>query len=497
MTDFISLIKKYRLDELIYIFGDLSIKMFKNNKSLMGIPMIVRQMGYTKKVEVTFSSWDILYIQYLAVCNSNDYRSKTLNTNQQIAELLNEYRGYDNENSESEILKNASISSIFKYMFGITSEQFAFFNMSWIIQAYNRNYHILKKTKTQIEGKGINIDEITVEKFGLTSDEFTSLMLILFWLCMQNSDPLSAPEKMYMKTNDTVLTKVNLKKVVDYYSCSYWDIRQSPLRKQLLYSKPFIKTDRDEKFIASNMYLVAMTIANGLYWIVRDYYSEKKSQKFLNAFGYMFEDYFCELANRYLDDEQWRKLPQTNAKGADYRIDFDNVIVIIEQKSALLGLAGKQQVPNFECINKFFTRNVLEAYEQIQSTALGITEDKPILKIILLYENFFNTGLIEASIPEIFVKDRNCWIMTIANLETLLVTYKMDKAKGIEVLSKMLILKQENLTSSTSVLALLDDMKLLKNSPFEADFDYFKKAMERLECELGKKHNKRSSKKER
>ncbi len=294
------------------------------------------------------------------------------------------------------MLKDASHNEIFKYIVGITSEQFSFYNMVWIYQSYNRNYHILKNTRTQIEGTGINIDEITIEKFGFTSDEFISVILLLFWLCMQHPDPISAPEELYMTTSNTVLRKENLKRIVDYYSCSYLDIRQSLLKKQLLYSKPFIKTDRDAKYIMSSMHLVAMTVADGLYWIARDYYSEKNSQKFINAFGYMFEDYLCELANRYLDKEQLKKLPQTNQKGADYRIDFDNAILIIEQKSALLGLNAKQQVPDIECINKYYIRNVLEAYKQIQSTVEVTNEEKPILKIILLYENFFNTGLIEA-----------------------------------------------------------------------------------------------------
>lgn len=66
-------------------------------------------------------------------------------------------------------------------------------------------------------------------------------MLILFWLCTQHPEPLSAPEELYMKTSNTVLKKGNLKKIVDHYSCSYFDIRQSSLKKQILYSKPFIK----------------------------------------------------------------------------------------------------------------------------------------------------------------------------------------------------------------------------------------------------------------
>lgn len=488
MPGFISLIRKYRLDELLYIFADMSIKMFKANKSLISIPMIIRQRGYSKKVEVGVSVWDILSIEYNAVCNSNDYRSRSISSDQDISEIINEYRGFENDDSGSEILQDASISEIFKFMFGITTEQFLFFNMSWVFQSYNRNYHILKKTRTEIQGNGINIDEITMEKFGLTSDEFISVMLILFWLCMQHPDPLSAPEELYMKTSDTVLKKENLKKIVDYYSCSYLDIRQSPIKRQLLYSKPFIKTDRGPKYIASSMHLIAMTIADGLYWLVRNYYCDKNSQKFVNAFGYMFEDYFCELADRYLDKDQFKKLPQkNNQKGADYKIEFNNAILIIEQKSALLGLNAKQQIPDFECIDKFYSRNVIEAYEQIQSTVEGAKEEKPILKIILLYENFFNTGLIEASIPEIFEKDRCCWIMTIRDWEVLLVTYKKDSVKCSELISKLLTNKQENLTSSQSALSLLDDMKLLKNSVFEGEFDYFQMAMKRLEFDLGKR----------
>lgn len=65
MSGFIPLIRKYRLDELLYIFGNMSIKMYKDNKSLISIPMFIKQFGYSKQVV-----WDILEIEYNAVCNS-------------------------------------------------------------------------------------------------------------------------------------------------------------------------------------------------------------------------------------------------------------------------------------------------------------------------------------------------------------------------------------------------------------------------------------------
>lgn len=39
-----------------------------------------------------------------------------------------------------------------------------------------------------------------------------------------------------------------------------------------------------------------MIVGNGLYWLVRDYYLKHGSQKFVNTFGLIFEDYIKDLA---------------------------------------------------------------------------------------------------------------------------------------------------------------------------------------------------------
>lgn len=58
-----------------------------------------------------------------------------------------------------------------------------------------------------------------------------------------------------------------------------------------------------------------MLLADGLYWLVRDYYQENNwGLKFINAFGEMFEDYFEEIANLYLSREMWNKIPEQKKK---------------------------------------------------------------------------------------------------------------------------------------------------------------------------------------
>ena len=112
-----------------------------------------------------------------------------------------------------------------------------------------------------------------------------------------------------------------------------------------------------------------------MYWIVRDYYFKQKSQHFINAFGLLFEDYIKDLAQRYCEETKWKQLSQGKKKGADFLIDFGNLIFLIESKSGLLPLGVKQQVPNVEQADLFFTRTIEEAYEQLQSSYDQISKD--------------------------------------------------------------------------------------------------------------------------
>lgn len=146
--------------------------------------------------------------------------------------------------------------------------------------------------------------------------------LIILWLCGQYSDPLMAPESMYQGKVSKRVTKERIKKVIEYYSVDYKQVRSCEIKKQIFYSKPFVKTQKHEQTLLVSMHLLQISFANGLYWLERDYYLNKhKGQKFLNAFGNMFEDYFWELAELYLLRNMWDKIPEGKEKSADfYRI---------------------------------------------------------------------------------------------------------------------------------------------------------------------------------
>lgn len=492
MKKFETYIKNYSTRDFIYFWAQKSIEIFNkqmkssdvNLSCCLMLPFNAIVHGFIhKKVEIMLSAWDIQEMAYLSIAHGNDYRQKTIKENE-AATIVNLYRGYENEHAGSEYIKNAELANIFKFIMGMTYEQFKYQNPAWTYQSFNRNYHILIGSENINREKIIDLNKITQEVFGLNVDELLALEFIILWLCTIHPDPLSAPEQLYNKTNFSILNKENLERVIRYYSITYEEVRESSIKQQVFYRKPFVITKKKKEIIAVSLYLVLMTLADGLYWLIRDYYQDHGlGLKFINAFGEMFEDYFEELANIYLPKGAWEKIPEDKKKSADYLIEVDDAVLIFELKSGLLGIGGKQQSPDISQIDKFYDRNIKEAYVQLKTSEKEYLGKKPVIKVFLLYENMTNTQIIMSSLPEIFLNDSRCYIMTIEDLEMLLATYKMDKDRFDEII-RILINNENSLTHYESVLRVLNEYKVVGNMHFVGERDYYEKIIKRLKKEL-------------
>lgn len=492
MKNFISFIKEYATRDFIYFFAELSIEMFKKQMKLpieslnccLSFPLDIIQHGFLhRQVSVMLSAWDIHAMAYLSIKESTDYRKKMIQADE-VSKVVNLYRGYENEHSGSEFLRDAELQDVYKYLAGITYEQFKFQNISWIMQNFNRNYHMLIGSDKIYREKIVSVDEITQKTFGLNADELLAVELIILWLCSQHADILSAPEELYRKKDETILTKENIQKILEYYTVTYDEVRESIIGKQIFYSKPFVLTDRKNEYIAISHYLVWMLIGDGLYWLVRDYYLKNDGgQRFVNTFGEMFEQYFEDIADIYLRKNAWNKIPEQKKKSADYFMEFEDAVFLFELKSGLLGIGAKQQNPSIQQIDRFSDRNIREAYQQLKNSEEEYQGEKPVIKIFLLYECMTNTQLIMSSIPEIFEIDSRCYIMTIEDLEMMLATYKNDYEKFRKVVNDM-IDNQNNSAHFESVLKVLNTHGAIGNMHFIGERDYFSKIMKKLEIQL-------------
>ena len=147
MKKFESFIKEYATRDFIYFFSDVSTKIFKkqlleekeNMNCCMTFLFDALLHGFIhKQVPVILSAWDIQGMAYLSIKYSNDYRNKIMEI-EQAGKVVNYYRGYENEHSKTECIKEAGIKDVFKFLMGMTYEQFKYQNLSWIFQPSSLN----------------------------------------------------------------------------------------------------------------------------------------------------------------------------------------------------------------------------------------------------------------------------------------------------------------------------------------------------------------------
>ena len=159
--------------------------------------------------------------------------------------------------------------------------------------------------------------------------------------------------------------------------------------------------------------------------------------------------------------------------------------MLIECKTSLLALDARQQVPNIDNLNKFFEQTIKESYEQLNSSysKLAPSSDVPIIKVILLYDEFSNTRIIETSISEIFDYDHLCYVMTIHEFEVLLYSHKNNTTKQVEFIEQ--VLQNNKCEQRQSIGSILDTLSLYnKNFHFEGDKNYFSKLLKYLGFQL-------------
>ena len=316
------------------------------------------------------------------------------------------------------------------------------------------------------------------EIFGIPVNDYVLILVTVFWLCCRHPDPLSAPEELYSNVNSAVLTVENLSNFIKYYSCTYQNLRTFSLKKQLLYSKPFIKTQRTGEYFASSIFPVAMLVGNGLYWLVRDYYCKQGTQVFVNTFGCLFEDYIKDIASKYCEPSEWTTLSTGSRKSADFTFDLGSLTLLVESKSALIGLDVKQQIPNLHNADIFFERTIEKAYKQLNSSyvRLSVSSKNPIIKIILLYDQFSNSAIVEEAAHKILGSDSSCFIMTIREFEILLYLHQHNKETEQQILDE--ILKSSRAENSRkNIPAIYKDLAIDSNPHFEEEMDYFSKLM--------------------
>lgn len=460
-----SKLKKYSLEELLIFISEYSRGLFNNNETIRCIDLFINRGKYRIQHKMIISTWDLVDLSYYAVKNTSDYREKNISLNN-FYELVNEYRGF----SEKKDIKLDSIEKdkmSFYIMYVLSQKQFWYQETYNNIELFNRNIDILINIQKVVDSR-IDIDEVVMDEIGISKDKYINISLLLFGIGLKNSE---ISKNLFGKENLQLINcnKEEIYKFLNYYSSNYEEIRKSALKENHFLVKPIVKTNSG-KYIIVNTFLLLRLLSDGLYWVVRNYYFNKKSSIFVNEFGIYFEKYVEQLFKECLVKGTFNKIDESGIeKKADWKIETEEYILLIEQKSILASIMLKRQYPDLNLLLNYIYKYE-EAFEQLNSSENRLLNqekiNKPILKLVLFYDSLYNTETVKDEIVKKrgnLKQDENTYFISIRELEILVYLLKNNPNDFKIVMNEKLKREKENSNDGKGFDIILRDLNLNKN----------------------------------
>jgi len=393
-------IGKYKLDELLFIIAEISRKLFIQNKSITSV--IWKYVTYRKSQYLTV--WDLAEISYRAILNSNDYRP-IHPKERDIYKLNNLYIKNWNQETRIELQKIPANDKELSIFWGLSQKQLWWQQLD-IINWFLRYYILLWKIPPKCNESKLPNDDL-IEVTGFDIKNFSQLLLALF-AYNQSSSEIKILIEDDLKKRIPIINEFNIEKCLNNFVGDYYYYRRPNQLNNPLFFKPIIKTQTN-KLIISNAFIWARKFYEGIYWIIRNKYYNANLEQFIINFGEYYERYAQEVLEYYLKPQQYKKIETIeNEKSADWIINTEKYILIIEQKSTLMTISLKKEYPDLYKLEEYLEK-FKNAYIQIDRTIKAIRKtDKTTIKLILHFEKLYIAdSLLKKRVIQLCQKDPN------------------------------------------------------------------------------------------
>lgn len=426
--DYKALLRKFSLDSILRYANAVSTKLCfgdgtKHSHTMVSIPIMAKGSGLWEKKPVLLTTWSLIDLAYNAVKATNDFHGRKLEYEEEFYVLCAANTNYLQTEERITINPIKKSPEFLFYVWGFSGEQFRMQNPSYIFDNAARELYMLFELSKK-DGE-LSIEQIIQNRTGMDWREITASVLLV-WLCFSRAFDIRRIERI-VKWDDQFRLE-NYRRVIEYYSTNYKEVRESALGRQIFYTKPYIQTQKGE-LLSINCYLNLCLYEHCILWIIRDYFMEQGSQEFNIYFGELFEEYLSELFSYCLKEEQYEKIERVkNKKRADWKMEALGYKFLIEQKSSILRLSAKQQESDYRATIDYSSKNVIKALRQLEATEQDFA-DGEYIKIVLLYEDYLPPSIIDLvfALEECEVEnDGRYWLMTIDEMERFLYTYKTN-----------------------------------------------------------------------
>ncbi len=409
-------IRKYNTGEVLIKMEEITKKMFLEDNPRRKI---------NKKFDL--AAWDISEVIYYLIKFSNDHRGKREIDEKDIFYLTTITRELLEKNFLSNLESLPSgISKLTYISHGFSQRQFLFQENYEIIWKFYRNAEILENIAKQHKNN-LRVDEVINEIFEFSVRDFNMLLFILTVCLLKNKDITSVK---YIDKITPILPNVNSEKVIkiiEYFASNYEEYRENPLEEMGIHVKPIVRTSKN-KLVTPNFYILFKQLADGLYWVIKNYHKNKKpSNLFPREFGGLFEKYVENLLNHYLDKNTFVRLEETKKhKIADWKIETEKYIFLIEQKSSVGAIKTKNITFKFEELNPILNiyRKAINQLDITEKCIIPKTNKKKILKMILYYDYLPTTQALKELLRERMEKSKeefeNFFFIGISEFEILI-----------------------------------------------------------------------------
>ena len=379
-------LRRIKLDQLLRLIADEIRGMFNLNKPMKDVPVIRYYGPLYEKGKVTVTAWNLSDLAYLAIQESSDFQELEPSINNLI-ELCNFFLALDNDHAKEEYEGLTTNETKLKILVGLTKKQLWYQERYRFRDEFNRQVELLEVIPSEIKSQ-VELEGVCKEVSGFDLRTFRTILLALFSVAITQSDlSYLTSDGSAMKAHPALSVR-NVVQVADLYTGDYQEFRQSPLLENHFYIKPIVRTSFN-RIIGVNTYMFAKKIADGPFWIIRDYYRSRGSQAFVNAFGEYFERYVEKLLQHCLPRKSFARVPAPKSgRYADWFIYTQHYRLIVELKSSIAGLMMRRLYPDIESIQNYLEK-LQEGVLQLDSTAQAYPDaTRTIIKLIVHYETF-------------------------------------------------------------------------------------------------------------
>lgn len=462
--DVSELLRRYATSDVLKRINRESVDLFYNTsnskiRAVKRVSITLYQKGsmIPEMREIFVMAWSLIDLAYFMIKTSNDYRGKSIDSNEELYVLQMAVDKYK-EREEKSFIDDNDRNDFFMYLWGFAGEQFKAEEPAVVFDNLSRDLYMLFELNNECE---FDMEKAVYDEIGLPWDQVVAFLMFAWFGFTQVSTLSEISKKLVWSSKEK---KEQFENVIRRYSVDYEEVRKSPLGRQILYTKPYIKTQKGE-IIAVSAYLDFFLCEHCILWLIRDHFKKQGRQDFTNYFGGLFEKYFLELMQNCLDESEYERIPEGKEKRADWKVTIGSYKFLVEQKSTIIRLSAKQQQSDIIAMKDFAKGTILKAIRQLEKTEKDLSDGKYI-KIILLYEDYLKPEILEQffDMPECnIINDNYYWLATIDEMERLFKIAKESQKLFNKIVSEKIDREINHSKEGKSIMQLLNENGIKTN----------------------------------